>query len=598
MGRGVWDGLTGGRGLLATVEGAEVVASGQPYLNNDVDGDPQFQRTGLIGNCRAIAGVPMMVRERTTGLIWIGSQRTLKEHDLALLTSIVDIAANALYRETLHELMQAQARQMILIMEAVPEGIVLLDGRGQVLLTNPMAERMLAQLAPGRDDGKLTLLGEEPLAELLTSPPRGLRHEVRANGKTFEVIARSIPSGPEPEQWILLIDDVTHARQLQTQMQLQERLATVGQMAAGIAHDFNNIMAVILLYAEMAARTASLPDRDRERLLTIRDQAYRATDLIRQILDFSRQSVLERQLIDLLPLVKEQVKLLQRTLPESITTRLELDQHAYVVHADTTRMQQLVMNLAINARDAMPDGGELSIGLARVTREFSAPGMEPDHATSDWVRLTVADTGSGIPIDVLPRIFDPFFTTKAQGKGTGLGLAQVHGIVAQHDGTIEVSTGEGRGTVFTVHLPASAIDTSVAPVQFIDAAMGHGELVLVVEDNLALRAAMTEMVETMDYAVVVAANGQEAMQLLQERGRDIAVVLSDVVMPTLGGVALLHAMRQQGWNMPVILMTGHPLETDMTALQGNEVAAWLPKPVSLSQLAHALADALAAPTRA
>jgi signal transduction histidine kinase/ActR/RegA family two-component response regulator len=430
--------------------------------------------------------------------------------------------------------------------------------------------------------------------ELLTSPPNGLRHEVRADTRVYEVIARPIPSGPEPEQWILLIDDVTQSRQLQTQMQLQERLATVGQMAAGIAHDFNNIMAVILLYAEMAARTTTLPERDRERLLTIKQQAYRATDLIRQILDFSRQSMLERQLIDLLPLVKEQVKLLERTLPESITTRLDLDQESYVVHADPTRMQQLVMNLAINARDAMPDGGELSIGLARMRVESELGGEHADRPAREWVQLTVADTGEGIPTEVLPRIFDPFFTTKAHGKGTGLGLAQVHGIVAQHDGTIEVTTEPAQGTTFTVYLPARATDSTVVPITFgAETALGHGELVLVVEDNFALRMAMTEMVEAMHYQVVVAADGQAALHLLQTRGHEVAVVLSDVVMPNLGGVALLHAMREQGWTMPVIFMTGHSLETDMAALEGDEVFAWLPKPVSPLQLAGALADAVA-----
>ncbi len=262
-----------------------------------------------------------------------------------MLSSGQDITEQVLAEAERRELsaqVEAQARQITEIMDTVPQGVLLLDTNGRVLLANPAAERNLLALGQGSTDA-LTHIGKQPLSEFLTSPPKGLWHEVQAEGRFFEIIARPMVEGPEPERWVLVINDATQERQVRDQLQQQERLAAIGQLAAGIAHDFNNIMAVIILQARLAANSEGISEQDRRRLETVNQQAYYATRLIQQILDFSRRAILERQPLDLLPLIKEQVRLLERTLPENIAIHFGYDAEAHTVNADPTRIQQVIM---------------------------------------------------------------------------------------------------------------------------------------------------------------------------------------------------------------------------------------------------------------
>jgi len=499
-------------------------------------------------------------------------------------------------RRQAEQALREQTGRLQQIMATVPEGVLLLDASGRVVLANPVAERDLALLADAQVGDVLTHLGDRPLAELLTTPPtKGLWHEVKADGRIFEVIARPTDKGLEPESWVLVVSDVTRQREVQRLLQQQERLATVGQLAAGIAHDFNNILATVMLYAQMMAQSESMSERDRERATIIHQQGQLAARLIQQVLDFSRRAVLERRPLDLLTLLKEQVKLLERTLPEHIKVTLSYERGEHTVNADPTRMQQAIMNLAVNARDAMPEGGELKIHLERVCIERREDVPLPEMSPGEWIRLTVADTGTGIPQDVLPHLFEPFFTTKEPGKGSGLGLAQVHGIIAQHDGAIDLETKVGRGTTFFIYLPAlpvAAAETAVPDLSIVP--QGHGETVLVVEDELAVREALVDGLEQLNYEVLQAANGAEALATVAERGGEVALVVSDMVMPVMGGITLLRNLRQRGWNMPVILLTGHPVEErKIEELRAQGLSTWLPKPPSIDQLARAIADALA-----
>lgn len=595
LGRGIWEAVTGtlipaGAGLSALV-----LADGQPYLSNAAQSDPRLFRPDLFGGCRAIAGAPLAIRDKIIGLLWIGSKRPLYDHDLRLLTAIANMAAGAIQRTTIFEQTQFQAEQIAQIIRSIPDGVLLLDEQYQIVVANPIAHKYLALLAGAQVGDTLTRLGGLTLPDLLTSPPSGLWHEVQMENRVFEAIARPLVTGPTPAGWVVVLRDITEGQLVHRQLQRQERLAAIGQLAAGIAHDFNNLMGVIVLYAQLLSFSPGLSARDRERLTTINQQAERASDMIRQILDFSRRSVLERQPLDLLPLLKEQIKLLQRIVPEHIEIGWKSEADEYLVQADPTRMQQVIMNLAVNARDAMPQGGKLTFHLTRIhvnrKQDQPLPGMEP----GEWIRLVVADTGAGIPADIVDHVFEPFFTTKEPGKGTGLGLAQVHGIIAQHGGQITVDSRAGEGAAFTIYLPALAIPKPLSPVDTPVATppQGQGEWVLVVEDSEALRASLVDYLAMWNYRTLEAANGEEALACIHEQKRAVSLVLSDVVMPRMGGVALFHALRTQGYSIPIILMTGHPLDDeDLTALYTEGLIDQIAKPPDLTRLAQSIADAL------
>jgi two-component system cell cycle sensor histidine kinase/response regulator CckA len=500
-------------------------------------------------------------------------------------------------REKLLAQIQEQAQRVQQIIDTVPEGVLLLDEGERVVLANPVAEGHLSLLADIKVGDTLPRLGDRPLAELLTSPPRGLWHEAATDSHSFQIIARPIEAGPAPSGWVLVIRDVTQQREIEQRIQQQERLASVGQLAAGIAHDFNNIMATIVLYAQMTGRTEDLPIVVRERMETIDQQAEHATRLIQQILDFSRRAVLDRHPLNLLLLLREHVKLLGRTLPESIQVKLEYkpDKHAapLIVNADPTRMQQMVTNLALNARDAMPEGGELHITLEQIEVRPGESPLLPEMAAGEWAQVTVSDTGTGIPPDVLPHIFEPFFTTRAP-LGSGLGLAQVHGIVGQHGGRIDVDTQVGEGTTFTIYLPVYLAEpsTSASGAELSALPTGQGETILIVEDDAVVRKALLDSLEGLNYTVLEAVNGLEALALLEQYGDDVALVLSDVVMPGMGGIALLHALRERDLMVPVVMLTGHPLEKELEDLRAQGIIDWLPKPPQLEDLAMVVAQAL------
>ncbi len=500
-------------------------------------------------------------------------------------------------RECLLLQIQEQAQRVQHIVDTVPEGVLLLDADERVILVNPLGEKELLALAGAKVGDTLTYLGDRPLIELLTSPPKGLWHELATDGRYFQVIARPLETGPEPGGWVLVIHDVTQAREVREQLQRQERLAAVGQLAAGIAHDFNNIMAVIVLYAQMAALTEGLPARIHEWMVTISQQTQHATRLIRQILDFSRRSVLERQPLDLPFIFEELCELLERTLPENIEIDLdyESDEHStlFIVNADPTRMRQMITNLAVNARDAMPEGGTLRIALERIEIASGKSPLLPDMETGEWVQVTVSDTGTGIPADVLPRIFEPFFTTKEPGVGTGLGLAQVHGIVGAHDGRIDVETRIGKGTTFIIYLPALPVHSVEQPEsEILIPREGRGETLLVVEDEIVVREALVESLQSLNYRVLEAVDGQDALEILEQHGDQVALVLSDMVMPRMGGQALFHAMRQRGLTAPVLILSGHLIGSELDRLRAQGLAGWMLKPPDLEQLARLLARAL------
>ena len=472
-------------------------------------------------------------------------------------------------RERLLARVREQARRVQQIMDRVPEGVILLSAYHEVLLLNRTAEKHLPLLAPGWDaaeEGKrLTRLGDRPLEELLAPHPGGLWHAVKQSDRRYEVVAKPFAGEPDPEGWVLVIKDVTRDRQARERTREQDRMAAVGQLAAGIAHDLNPITTVIVLYAQMLTRIPSLDELDQRRVETIIEQSKLASDLIEQISDLSQSAVFERRPLDLVPLLREQVKMLARTLPESIKISLAIGKGPgeYIVNANSTRIQQVLMNLAVNARDAMLSsgrgGGELHIQLDQLGRADELE-RSLEAAGNGWLQLSVSDTGEEIAREDLPHVFEPFYTAKARGSGTGLGLAQVYGIVKQHEGELEVASVVGQGTTFTLYLPLhDAVRTEEGARPEPDAAAaGTGETVLVVEENPMTRRALIEGLETLNYRALEAAQGEEALAVFERHRAEIALVLTDLVMPEMGGIELAARLHELDPAVRVVVLSGHP----------------------------------------
>ena len=392
--------------------------------------------------------------------------------------------------------------------------------------------------------------------------------------------------------------DVTKRRRMEEQLRQQQRLAAVGQLAAGVAHDFRNLLTTILLYAQMDREHPDLPRRVADDLDVIMEESKKATDLVQQMLDFSSRAMIRREPLDMEAFVAGVLDdLLRRTIPENVRLILETrptdDGSAYVVRADRGRIQQVLMNLALNARDAMPEGGELRFALSTVEVEADetppVAGMEPGA----YVCLAVIDTGTGMTEEVQDHLFEPFFTTKDVDEGTGLGLAQVYGIIRQHHGHIDVTSAVGKGTALRIYLPR-AVDEAEAPVAAKQEAgpvpQGRGETVLVVEDAEEILHAVHAGLTALDYSVLSARDGQEALAVLA--GEEVDLVLTDLVMPDLGGKALLREVRVLSPQLPVLAMTGHVLDEDGEALKESGFSDVIAKPFSMPRLAALVRAAL------
>jgi two-component system cell cycle sensor histidine kinase/response regulator CckA len=547
---------------------------------------------------RASIAVPITTEGQYIGGLLLGSsaQQAWSPAAVALVEAVGWQLGEAVQRLRLQERTRQQAQQMEQILSSAPEGMLLLDAEKRVITANPVATEYLAVLSDADSGEPLTYLGGHPLSELLSAPPEGLWHEVsvdRPVPRAFEIVARPVEPALETEGWVLVIHDVTHEREVQERIYQQEQLATVGQMAAGIAHDFNNILAVIALYTQILQRNPDMPAGAYDNLETVHQQTRRAADLIQQILDFGRSAVLRRQHLDLEPLLKEQVKFLARTLPESIRVDLTHGSDEYLVHADPTRMQQMIMNLALNGRDAMPEGGMLRIDLQRVAVWPGERPPLPELQEGEWVRIRVADSGDGIPAEIRPHVFKPFFTTKSPDRGTGLGLSQVYGIVKQHGGHIDLSSEKGVGTTFTLYLPALPTAQPSPRELHVDVLpRGSGETVLLIEDNEVTREALGESLRMLGYRVLEAGNGREGLALIEEGNEGVAIVLTDLVMPVMGGRELIEALHGLRLPVRIVAMTGHPMESYRQDLETLGVVDWLQKPPSLERLARTVHQAL------
>ena len=392
--------------------------------------------------------------------------------------------------------------------------------------------------------------------------------------------------------------DITDRRRLEEQFRQSQKLEAIGLLAGGVAHDFNNLLSVIQGYCSMFEMKNVPPEDQHKYVVEIQLAVERAAALTRQLLTFSRRQPMQMRPVDLNGVVSKIARMLQRILGEDISLQVKYSSHALFLNADAGMLDQVLLNLAVNSRDAMPNGGQLIIETATGEADKMIPAPVPPRK-GHFARLKVSDTGCGIPPDLLARIFEPFFTTKEVGRGTGLGLATVHGIVQQHQGWIDVASEPGRGTTFSVYLPqlAHAPEPPASIAQRVQT-LGGAETILVVEDEATLRRLFRNMLTRLGYRILEAPTGAAALEVWKQNRNEIQLVLTDLVMPDgMTGIDLSQRLLKDRADLPVIYISGYSREAVDSTVDLLEGVNFLPKPFQLEKLAQIVRHSLDAPRR-
>lgn len=580
----------------------------------DVDGLPhealaeqeEFRRQGI----RSLLCLPLVGDDRLLGFFGLDSitrKNAWSTGQISLLAVVTGIISGALARQQVESGLRESRRFLHGVLESIQDGICILDADQTISHVNNTMEKWYAGNVPlvGRKCYQVYQNRSEPC-----DPCPALRcmnsGEVEHNEvpgpadsaiEHLEVFCYPIrePDSGKVTRVVELIRDITRRKQMETRMQQTGKMEALGVLAGGIAHDFNNILTPILIHTQMALLETAPSSSLHHSLDQVRNAAQRAASLVRQILDFSRQGAHDLLPVKLSLIVKEALKFLRSSIPPAIELSHELRTDRDMVMADPTQMLQMLMNLAINSVQAMEGKkGRLTIRL----EEAAAPPVLPVAETqagpeSSWVRLTVSDTGRGIPAENLKKIFDPFFTTKDKGKGTGMGLAVVHGIVTKHGGTISVQSTPGLETTFAILLPRFAGKTVSPPSQPLPPLVSGNERILVVDDEHAVVDAAVLLLTRLGYQVVSATSGAEALASFRKNPGMFDLVITDYKMPEMTGLDLAAELIRIRSDIPVILSSGFSGPVDEKAARAAGIAAVVAKPFSLNEFAVTVRGLLA-----
>ena len=512
-----------------------------------------------------------------------------------------------------HFQIQAVRKQLIereelfrLITENAADMIAVVDTKGRRLYNSPSYEKILGytplelggttavdQIHP-EDREKVFKAAADARS---TGAGRSLEYRMRhkdGSWRTLESRASTISKAGRVEKLVIVNRDVTERKHLEDQFRQSQKMEAVGRLSGGVAHDFNNLLGVIIGYGEIVQEGTAAESPLRTCIDEILKAGHRAGGLTRQLLAFSRQQVMDPRVLDLNVVVKDMEKMLKRLIGEDIRLKTELDSTLVHIKADQGQIEQVIMNLAVNARDAMLDGGELRLTTSNFhmdedfVRRYPYPVL-----VGDYVLLTVSDNGVGMDATTRARVFEPFFTTKEKGKGTGLGLSMVYGVVKQSGGYIEVLSEPGAGASFTIYLPKVevAVDPQKLPAE-LPASMLGTETLLLVEDETSLRKLSRHLLELCGYEVLEAENGSDALKVSQEHSGIIHLLLTDVVMPGMSGRVLADQLVKRRPETRVVYMSGYTGQTVGEHGVLAEGSFFLPKPFTRQALAHKIREAL------
>ena len=526
---------------------------------------------------------PMMLDGKQAGRLWVCRDVTKRRH------------------------VEESHARLATAVEQSAEAIVITDLQGTILYANPAFEQIsgytraevIGQASRLLKSGKQDDNFYRRLWETLKHGEVWTGHFINRhkNGSLYEedaIISPVRDAAGNIANYVAVKRNMTREMQLQDQLRQAQKMEAVGQLAGGVAHDFNNILTSLLLQVELVGQFEPLPAGALEWLKQIREDAKRATKLTRQLLMFSRRQVMQPHNLDLNEVVTNLTKMLQRIIGEDVQMQLQLHPEPLVTRADAGMLDQVLMNLTVNARDAMPAGGQLRIETSEKIVTAGTNAACPEAAPGRYVCLSVSDTGGGISLEILPHIFEPFFTTKEAGKGTGLGLATVFGIVKQHHGWIDVGNRPGEGATFRIFLPASGTTDKESISVPLPAPTRDGtETILLVEDEAALRNSMCKILKRQGYQVLEAANGVEALDLWSAHGRSVALLLTDLVMPGgLNGQELARQLQAKQPALKVVFCSGYSIEIAGREISLRHGEIFLPKPFTPDQLLKSIRHCL------
>jgi len=560
----------------------------RPHLTNDLQHDPWIsdpewaKREGMV----AFAGYPLVVADRLIGVMAVFARHPFPENTLAALASVADTIAVGTEQK------RSQLR-LASVLESVTDALIDIDRDGLVRSMNPAAARLLGYTEAEAVGKHVRLLVSGPFPQGrdgdLVPQLRAAQAQVIEAGRPLEARRKDGSSVPvelrvsecaiDGSKLITVaLRDISRQRQLEAELQQAQKMEAIGRLAGGVAHDFNNLLTIINGYSELLLSLLPGDDPNRESIQQISDAGARAASLTRQLLAFGRRTVLEPKVLNLNTVVGEAERMLRRLIGEDIVLTTLLDPSLALVKVDPGHMGQVLLNMAVNARDAMPTGGKLIIETRNVDLDTEYTSAHPGARPGRHVRLTMTDTGCGMTPEVKARIFEPFFTTKVAGAGTGLGMPMVYGIIEQSGGFIEIESEPGVGTSIALHLPV--VDERAAAGETLppSAELRGSESILLVEDEEGVLRFARFGLQTHGYHVLPATNAEEALRLLQEDGREVDLLVTDVVLPGMSGRELAEALQRRMPRLRVLYVSGYT--DDAVVRHGIQQAdvAFLQKP--------------------
>ena len=497
---------------------------------------------------------------------------------------------------------EQQIREQAALLNIATDAILVRDLQSKILFWNQGAERLYgwkAEEALGQDASKLLYKSDSSQFQkayrclIAEGEWYGEIDQVTKAGKAVLVASRWTLMRDEdakPKSILVVSTDITEKKQLEAQFLRIQRMESIGTLASGIAHDLNNILTPILATAQLLKIRLVQEDERTQRMLEIVEvNTKRGAALIKQVLSFARGVEGKQTILQIKHLIREIQQIAEETFPKSIEVYNYTSPNLWTITGNVTQLHQVLMNLCVNARDAMPNGGKLSISAENFVVDENYARMNLDAKVGSYIVVTLTDTGTGIPAEMVDRIFEPFFTTKEVGKGTGLGLSTVIGIVKSHGGFINVTSVMGEGTEFKVFLPA-AKNSEIFEEQGIEIPTGQGELVLIVDDEAAICEASRTLLETYSYRVLTATNGIEAIGLYVQHQHDISVVIVDLMMPMMDGTTMIRTLQEINSKVKIIAVSG--LAPSKQVLAETPTQIFLSKPYSPQDFLRAVYEIL------